>query len=98
MPGSSVASASTVAGQEQDEPELRAELAMSGGDGFTFDAERIVARVQGREGWMREARRQLEQRPLGTRPTGAPGTRARLLHAARRLEDELAAKRAANRL
>ncbi len=31
-------------------------------DGFEFDAERIVARVQGREGWTREARRQLEQR------------------------------------
>ena len=29
--------------------------------GFEFDAERIVARVQGREGWLREARRQLEE-------------------------------------
>ena len=28
-----------------------------------FDAERIVARVQGREGWLREGKRQLEQHP-----------------------------------
>jgi hypothetical protein len=28
--------------------------------GYVFDAERIVARVQGREGWLRDARRQLE--------------------------------------
>ena len=31
-------------------------------DGFEFDTERIVARGQGREGWTREAHRQLEQR------------------------------------
>ena len=29
---------------------------------FEFNAEEIVARAQGREGWVREARRQLEQR------------------------------------
>ena len=29
--------------------------------GLGFDAERIVARVQGREGWLREAKRQLDQ-------------------------------------
>jgi hypothetical protein len=28
---------------------------------FEFDEKRIVARTQGREGWLREARRQLEQ-------------------------------------
>ena len=32
---------------------------------YVFDAERIVARVQGREGWLREARRQLEAGALG---------------------------------
>ena len=31
-------------------------------EGFAFDVERIVARGQGREGWWREGRRQLEQR------------------------------------
>ena len=36
--------------------------AAAGVDDFTFDAELIVARVQGREGWARDARRQLEQR------------------------------------
>ena len=30
-------------------------------DSHEFDAERIVARVQGREGWLREAKRQLDQ-------------------------------------
>jgi transposase len=29
---------------------------------YVFDAERIVARTQGREGWLRDARRQLDQR------------------------------------
>ena len=32
-----------------------------GAEGFGFDTERIVARHQGREGWTREAHRQLEQ-------------------------------------
>jgi hypothetical protein len=32
-----------------------------------FDAERIVSRVQGRAGWLREAKRQLDQEPLARR-------------------------------
>ena len=55
---------------------------------FEFDAERIVARVQGREGWSREARRQLEQRRWEN-PIRVPRSREeRLLLAAERLEDE----------
>ena len=64
--------------------------------GYEFDAERIVARVQGREGWSREARRQLEQRRWET-PDDVPRSReGRLLLAAERLEDNLDAVIAAN--
>ena len=63
---------------------------------FEFDAERIVARVQGREGWLREARRQLEQQRWED-PDPVPRSREeRLLLAAERLEDELEAERRAN--
>jgi hypothetical protein len=64
---------------------------------FAFDVERIVARHQGREGWTREGRRQLEQRRWQT-PDRVRRARAdRLLLAARRLEDERDATLAANR-
>ena len=50
--------AETPDGQQQgSEPES----ASAEEDRFGFDAERIVARHQGREGWTREAHRQLEQ-------------------------------------
>jgi transposase len=57
-----------------------------------FDAERIVARVQGREGWLREAKRQLDQdrwREAGPVPRSRSD---RLLEAGRRLEEDLAAE------
>jgi transposase len=63
---------------------------------FEFDAERIVARVQGREGWLRDAKRQLEQRRWQD-PDRISRSRAdRLLLAAERLEAELGAERAGN--
>jgi transposase len=61
-----------------------------------FDPARIVARVQGREGWLREGKRQLERHrwqhpdPI---PRGRPG---RLLLAAERLGSELEVERRAN--
>ena len=59
---------------------------------FAFDEERIVARTQGREGWLREARRQLEQHRW-QQPDPIPRSRTeRLLLAAERLEVELAAE------
>ena len=65
--------------------------------GYEFDAERIVARVQGREGWSREARRQLEQHRWQN-PDHVPRSRdARLLLAGQRLEAERDAVIAANR-
>jgi transposase len=61
-----------------------------------FDVERIVARTQGREGWLREAHRQLErERWLNAAPV--PRSRSeRLRLAAQLLEDDLAAEHRGN--
>lgn len=62
---------------------------------YVFDTERIVAREQGREGWPREARRQLEDYRW-QRPQAVPRSRGeRLVIAAERLEEELNAERRA---
>jgi transposase len=71
----------------------------AGSDGepvHEFDAEQIVARVQGRDGWLLEAKRQLDQdRWASAGPV--PRSRAeRLLEAGRRFADELAAERRGN--
>jgi len=83
-------------GQQSGEPELEA-----GADAVTdgapaahgFDAERIVARVQGRQGWLREAKRQLDEHRW--REAGlVPRSRSeRLREAGQRLEDDLGAQR-----
>src|SRR5579884_2053423 len=72
-------------GEELSEPEL------------VFDEERIVARTrQGREGWLREGRRQLEHHRW-QKPDPVPRSRSeRLLLAAERLEVGLAVERRAN--
>ena len=81
---------------EDQQPELAPEPAPSE-DGFEFDTERIVARHQGREGWTREAHRQLEQRRW-EKPDHVPRAREdRLLLAGERLEAERDAQVAANR-
>jgi transposase len=75
-----------------EEPELEA---CAKGE-FEFDAVRIVARTQGREGWLREAKRQLEQRRW-QRPDEISGSRReRLLLALERLEADLHAERRGN--
>ncbi len=57
-----------------------------------FDVERIVARMQGREGWLREARRQLE-RERWLAAGQLPRLRSqRLCLAAQWLQDDLAAE------
>jgi len=63
---------------------------------YAFARERIVARHQGREGWTREARRQLEQRRWQDRDAIGRDRSGRLVLAAERLEDDLAAERAGN--
>ena len=61
-----------------------------------LDAERIVARTQGREGWLREGKRQLEQHRW-RHPDPIPRSRPeRLLLAAERLEADLEVERRAN--
>jgi transposase len=61
-----------------------------------FDAERIVARTQGRAGWVREARRQHEQRRWKNPDPIPRGRVQRLVMAAERMEDDLDAQRAGN--
>jgi transposase len=81
-------------GSGEAEPEAEAQAAA--GDEFEFDAERIVARVQGREGWLRDANRQLEQRRWQEPDMISRSRSDRLLLAAERLEDELDAERRGN--
>jgi transposase len=61
-----------------------------------FDTERIVARTQGREGWLREGKRQLEQHRWRHPDPISRSRRERLLLAAERLEGELEVERRAN--
>jgi transposase len=61
-----------------------------------LDQERIVARVQGREGWLREARRQLEQHRWRQPDQIARPRSERLILAAERLEAELDVERRGN--
>ena len=76
---------------DTQEPQCGAE---AGADsGFEFDAQRIVARVQGREGWLRDARRQLEQRRWQDPDAISRSRSERLVLAAERLEADLDAER-----
>ncbi|MBV9196376.1 MAG: transposase [Solirubrobacterales bacterium] len=81
---------------EEDQGERGAESKPELGAGYEFDAEQIVARVQGRDGWLLDAKRQLD---LKRWQAPAPVSRARedrLWDAAERLEQDLAALRAGN--
>jgi hypothetical protein len=63
---------------------------------IVFDPEVIVARAQGRDGWLREARRQLdEQRRVAGRPI-ARSRAERLLEAERRLMEDMLVEVQAN--
>jgi transposase len=66
-------------------------------DRFGFDTERIVARHQGREGWTREAHRQLEQHRWKQGDAVPRSREDRLWLAGERLEAERDAQIAANR-
>jgi hypothetical protein len=87
----------TLAGEnESEELAEEREVLASPGPEFEFDPDRIVARVQGRKGWLRDAERQLEQHRW-QHPDPVGRSRAeRLLQAAERLEGDLAAERAGN--
>ena len=91
------ASSSLQAKQKRQGQQTDAEEAKAAADGeFEFDAERIVARVQGREGWLRDARRQLEQRRWREPDVISRSRAERLLLAAERLEADLDAERRGN--
>ena len=63
---------------------------------WSLDPEVIVARVQGRQGWLREARRQLDTRREQD-PRPVPRSRAdRLLVGEHKLQEDLAVEREAN--
>jgi len=86
-----------LAGENEDEdvaeePEAEA----SAEPELEFDPERIVARTQGRKGWLREADRQLEQHRWENPDPVVRSRPERLLLAAERLEADLAAERAGN--
>jgi transposase len=81
-------------GELSEEPEAEAEP--SGEVALGFDAARIVARTQGREGWLREGKRQLEQHRRRHPDPIRRSRRERLLLAAERLEGELDVERRAN--
>jgi transposase len=69
-----------------------------GGSGveLKFDQDKIVARVQGREGWLRDAKRQLDDHRQDN-PRSVPRDRAgRLLAAEQRMADDLAVEQEAN--
>ena len=61
-----------------------------------FDIERILARTQGRAGWLREARRQQDRERWQTTAPIRRSRPDRLRLAARRLEDDLAAEERRN--
>jgi transposase len=75
--------------QPEDEPQARQVE-------FEFDEQRIVARTQGRQGWLREARRQLEQDRWRDPDPIRRSRLERLLLAAERLEQELDAENRGN--
>jgi hypothetical protein len=76
--------------ERQDTATAEPEPETEAGGEFEFDADRIVARMQGREGWLRDARRQLEQRRWQDPDPVSRSRSERLVLAALRLEAELA--------
>jgi transposase len=88
--------AETGDGQQQNEPGVSEPVGDPLAE-YEFDVERIVARVQGREGWSRDARRQLERRRWESPDPVARSRNGRLVLAAERLEAERDAVVAANR-
>jgi len=82
--------------QETDAQEPQSDVETEADDEFEFDAERIVARVQGREGWLRDAKRQLEQYRWQDPDPISRSRSERLVLAAERLEADLGAERRGN--
>ena len=84
------------AAESSEDQQLDPEPAADGAE-LEFDIERIVARGQGREGWTREAHRQLERHRWEQADPVPRAREDRLLLAAERLEAERDGQVAANR-
>lgn len=83
-------------GDEDGELSEKPEVSTTDEVPLEFDPEKIVARIQGREGWLREGKRQLE-RHRWENPDPISRSRAdRLLLAAERLESDLDVERRSN--
>src|SRR5246127_1230078 len=82
---------------EDQQPDSDPEPISAAEPELEFDTERIVARHQGREGWTREAHRQLEQRRWKQGVPVPRGREDRLVLAGERLEADRDAQIAANR-
>ena len=83
-------------GEELVSHEPQAEREAASEPAYEFDPERILARVQGRKGWLRDAERQLEQQRW-EKPDAISRSRSeRLLLASERHEADLGAERAGN--
>jgi transposase len=84
----------------KQERERDAEASASDGEqadrGHEFDTERIVSRTQGREGWLREAKHQLDRDRWREAGPVARSRSDRLREAGRLLEQELSAERRGN--
>src|ERR1700751_4235409 len=82
---------------EDQQPDSDPEPISAAEPELEFDTERIVARHQGRQGWTREAHRQLEQRRWEQPDHISRAREERLLLAGERLEADRDAQVAANR-
>jgi transposase len=84
--------------REQRDRESREAAAVdqAASEPLQFDADQIVARTQGRSGWVREARRQHEQRRWENPQPVSRDRRDRLVMAASLMEDDLDAQAAGN--
>jgi len=83
-------------GEELVSHEQQAEREAVSEPEYEFDPERILARAQGRKGWLRDAERQLEQHRWEHPDRGSRSRSERLLLAGERHEADLGAERAGN--
>jgi transposase len=82
--------------EDEDEGERGAGSEREQETGYEFDAGQIVARVQGRDGWLLDAKRQLDRERWRAPASVSRAREDRLWDAAEPLEQDLAALRAGN--
>jgi transposase len=85
-----------VSERDASEPQMSSEPRQASEPEYEFDAEQIIARSQGRKGWLRDAERQLEQHRWENPDPVSRSRSERLLLAAERLDADLSAECAGN--